>query len=350
MVRYKRAVPGLASLLVLALAAPVALTFGAPPGDTSSADDSYEETLALVGKIEAHNTARRYAEAAWLAAEGAARSDLADYERVLLGGLARQNFELSYKKGGDVGDLCKLGAVMRLVAPLDSNEGGAHKLAVASEAEAALERARGPGWRAVCEPAAVEADPIESKSVGLITTKSEVTGGAPEEMRAGQGAGSSDETPGEKTSSAPLTADSAGSPTHFRGPLKQPTVRPAWSLSVTQAKRRFRAGIGILVPGALLFTPMALLVVSHYNGRKEMARINAATKEHPATEVETARAATLADRHTATTAGAVALGVTGAALTVAGWVLVLTSAPPARVAVTPWGGRGIGGLVLEGRF
>ena len=177
--------PGLASLLVLALAAPVAPTFGAPPGDTSSADDSYIETLALVGKVQAHNTARRYTEAARLAAEGAARSDLADDERVLL--------------------------------------------------------------------------------------------------------------------------------------------------------------------GALLFTPMALLVVSHYNGRKEMARINAATKEHPATEAETARAATLADRHT-TTAGAVALGVTGAALTVAGWVLVLTSAPPARVAVTPWGGRGIGGLVLQGRF
>ena len=55
-------------------------------------------------------------------------------------------------------------------------------------------------------------------------------------------------------------------------------------------------------------------------------------------------------RYAATTAGVVTFGVTGAALVVTGVVLLATGGRPSRVAVAPWGGRGIGGLILQGKF
>lgn len=115
-------------------------------------------------------------------------------------------------------------------------------------------------------------------------------------------------------------------------------------------RRRFQAGVGTLVPGLLLFAPMAGLLVYRGEGREEAAGINAATKLRRATEAEAARIAELTDRYATTTAGAVALGVTGAALVVTGAVLLATRGRPNRVAVAPWGGRGVGGLVLQGRF
>jgi hypothetical protein len=84
--------------------------------------------------------------------------------------------------------------------------------------------------------------------------------------------------------------------------------------------------------------------------RREMVGINTDTKVRPATETETARVTELDKHHVATTAGAVALGVTGAALVVTGAVLLATGGRPNRVAVAPWGGRASGGLVLQGRF
>lgn len=97
------------------------------------------------------------AAAARLAAAGAAREDLDDATRVLLGGLAFGNFKRSFeaeKTGGDLADLCGLADVMRLVAPLDDDAAAARvKLQEAAKAEATLERMKGPGWRAVCDPA-----------------------------------------------------------------------------------------------------------------------------------------------------------------------------------------------------
>ena len=40
----------------------------------------------------------------------------------------------------------------------------------------------------------------------------------------------------------------------------------------------------------------------------------------------------------------------GGALDVTGVVLLATGGRPSRVAVAPWGARGVGGLVLEGKF
>jgi len=105
-----------------------------------------------------------------------------------------------------------------------------------------------------------------------------------------------------------------------------------------------------LVPGFLLFAPMAGLLAYRSDGREELAGINAATKMRFGTPAEDARVTELDTRYVATTAGAVALGVTGAALVVTGAVLLATGRRANRVAVAPWAGRGIGGLVLRGRF
>ena len=58
----------------------------------------------------------------------------------------------------------------------------------------------------------------------------------------------------------------------------------------------------------------------------------------------------LSQRYRATTVGAAVLGATGAALAVTGVVLLATGGRRPSVAVAPWGARGVGGLVLEGRF
>ena len=155
---------------------------------------------------------------------------------------------------------------------------------------------------------------------------------------------------GAEADGPPLDGAAVGRSEGIVGPSEPPTPRSAPPPVDRADRRRFRAGLGTLVPGLLLFVPMAGLLAYRGDGREEVAGISAETKGRPATAAETARVAVLSDRYAATTAGAVALGVTGAALVVSGAVLLATGRPPNRVAVAPWGGRGIGGLVLQGRF
>ena len=115
-------------------------------------------------------------------------------------------------------------------------------------------------------------------------------------------------------------------------------------------RRRVPAGIGTLVPGLVLFAPVAGLLAYRAATRQDLASLNADTQSHPATDTEVRRANALNNRYAATTAGVIALGVTGAALVVTGAVLLATGVRPGRVAVAPWGGRAIGGLVVQGRF
>ncbi len=153
--------------------------------------------------------------------------------------------------------------------------------------------------------------------------------------------------PGEKTAPGPIETAEAPAAADTTVPAERPV--PAPPVDRTD-RRRFRAGVGTLVPGLLLFAPVAGLLAYRGDGREELAGINAATKMRPGTPAEDARVTALDNRYIATTAGAVALGVTGVALVVTGAVLMATGRRPNRVAVAPWGGRGIGGLVLQGRF
>ena len=115
-------------------------------------------------------------------------------------------------------------------------------------------------------------------------------------------------------------------------------------------RRRVRAGVGMLVPGLLLFAPVAGLLAYRGSAREELMGINAETRLRPGTPAEDARALALDNHIVGATAGAVALGVTGAALVVTGAVFLASGRRANRVAAAPWGGRGFGGLVLQGRF
>lgn len=115
-------------------------------------------------------------------------------------------------------------------------------------------------------------------------------------------------------------------------------------------RRRLRAGLGTLLPGLVLFAPMAGLLVYRIDARSDLADLNAATATRPATDAEIQQAAALYDRFNVATAAAAALGATGGALVVTGAVLLAVKRRPTRAALAPWGGRGVGGLVLQGRF
>ena len=126
----------------------------------------------------------------------------------------------------------------------------------------------------------------------------------------------------------------ATAPAATEGPAEPPARRIAPSPVDRADRRRVRAGVGTLVPGLLLVAPMVGLLAYRADVRRELVGINTDTKVRPATETETARVTELDKRHVATTAGAVALGVTGAALLVTGAVLLATGGRPNRVAVT----------------
>jgi hypothetical protein len=254
------------------------------------------------------------AAAARLAAAGAARLDLDADARVLLGGLARENYELSFAEDHKLVDLCKLAAVMRLVAPLDSTGGAALKLAAAADAEAQLAELAGEEWPQVCELA----------------------------------------SPGGMASKQAAVADT-GPVTIPTATLEPPRARedavtqPA--SPVDRAKqRRVRAGLAMLIPGILLFAPMAGLLSYRRQGERDLQALWDGSKGPTWNETEHARANALDQRHRSTTAVAAVLGATGAALVVAGAILAATGGRRSQVAVAPWGSRGAGGLFLEGRF
>jgi hypothetical protein len=115
-------------------------------------------------------------------------------------------------------------------------------------------------------------------------------------------------------------------------------------------RRRLRAGIGTLVPGLVLLAPMAALLAVRAGVRDDLADVAAATASRPATVAEDSRFARLEERYIATTAAAAVLGVTGGALVVTGAVLLAAKRRQPRAALAPWGGRGVGGIVLHGRF
>ncbi len=160
---------------------------------------------------------------------------------------------------------------------------------------------------------------------------------------------------GDRTCEAPppeQTASEASPPQKTADPTATATA-PAHRVTppVDRAdRRRVRAGIGTLVPGLVLFAPVAGLLAYRAATRQDLAELNADTQSRPATDAEVRRANALNNRYAATTAVVVALGVTGAALVATGAVLLATGVRPGRVAVAPWGGRGIGGLVVQGRF
>lgn len=198
------------------------------------------------------------AAAARLAAAGAARRDLDNATRVLLGGLAYGNFKRAFEAketGGDVADLCGLAAVMRLVAPLDDDADAAQvKLNKAAQAEATLERLKGPAWRSVCEPAGTREEAHDEPSNAAAT--------AADETRVGQTEG--------------------------------PTVRPVQRLAVPRRSRaRVGVGAGLLSAGAGLLAGAVAVLVARRSDEDRLAALADAQDmrpDHTLTARETADA------------------------------------------------------------
>ena len=300
----------------------IAAAFGAPepsPAPGVAADDA--PTIAdKVGKLADDG---KYASAAKLAAEGAARTDLDSADRVILGGLAGQNFELSYRAGGPLTELCGLATVMRLVALLDSAAGREMKLAAATDAEKRLAEAAGSGWRTVCGSMGPQSGQVANSEP--VATSSTTT-----------------------TSATPTTP--VASPGVNDGRAVQADDGRAVRADGVTRSRRVRAGAGFLTAGVVLFVPVAAVLAYRAQGERDLWTIHAASVGGMAKDMQTEQAASLRQRYRVTTASAAALGAAGVALAVTGVVLLATGGRRSRVAVAPWGARGVGGLVLEGKF
>lgn len=283
-----------------------------------------ETPAAVMERVSALHTARKYTEAAKLADDGARRDDLDAPIRVALGGLARQNYELSFKDGGPPTELCKAAAILRHVIPLDP-QGGAAKLKAAEEAERKLAAILGPTWKATCS-----AGEPDSATVTAGTATESATAAT---RARDAGPGEATESTGARGATEPKAATAPPPPADDR-----------------LERRRVRAGVGTLVSGVALFAPMAGLLAYRAAGERDLIALDAEAMTRPNTAADDATAAALSQRHTATTAGAVVLGVMGGALVVTGAALLGTSSRQRRMSVTPWGSRGVGGLMLQGKF
>lgn len=126
-------------------------------------------------------------------------------------------------------------------------------------------------------------------------------------------------------------------------------VRPAVVSPPARPVRR-QAGFGTLVPGVLLVAPLAGVLAYRADINWDLAALRATTSGRANTPEEEATGLALNRRYRGATIAAAAVGTMGAALVLTGAILLATSGKPRRVAVAPWDGRGIGDLVLEGRF
>jgi hypothetical protein len=136
-----------------------------------------------------------------------------------------------------------------------------------------------------------------------------------------------------------------------------PPVRPTMAVSVPPAhtrddaaRRRVRAGLATLVPGLVLLAPTAGVLAFRAGVQSDWDELRRDTQGRSPTPNEDSAGAALNSRHRGATAAAVVLGVTSAALVVTGTVLLATRRHSSRVAFGPWGSRGVGGLVIGGRF
>lgn len=306
-VRYNRTMPALVSLLALALAAPGP---AAPPlSPTADNDALYTEIAAGDPAVTAPAGPLERLIAATEIAEGRLReADDDDAEDLLT--LAAQGRRAAYGRTGEALHLC------RLIAAAD----------VVLVREALPPR-------------------LKSAATDFRQSAHDTVGAKCDAASRGE----TDHPPPDGAAEAG-TERSADRGLAVAGPSEPPTPRSVIPPASGLDRRHLRAGVGTLVPGLLLFAPMAGLLAYRSSAREELMGINADTQLRPGTPAEDARALVLNNRIVGATAGAVALGVTGAALVVTGAVFLATGKRANRVAAVPWGGRGIGGLVLQGRF
>lgn len=162
--------------------------------------------------------------------------------------------------------------------------------------------------------------------------------------------GADEREAGGRCGSGPATVGALAKGSRARPDAPPEKVQPPPSREEQRERLLLRVGAGTLVPGALLFIPMAALLGRRAAGERELEVLNLDTAGRPTSAAEDATAAALGQRYTNLTAAVIVLGLTGGALAVTGTVLLARVIRPRRVAVAPWGGRGLGGVVLTGSF
>jgi hypothetical protein len=286
----------------------------------------------LLKQIQQDQDRKQFKRAAELAAPASQRTDLRPADRFLLAGLAAESYREAYEHGGaprqprrDPAYLCAQRTVLQEAIALadDLSKRGAVDDALGKVA-AQLAQVAASGRDVPCALAPVvgsEAEPTAETPPAEATMATATTTGAP-----GQ----------PPRSPAVVTAAAASDPTI-------PTRSPADT-------RRVQAGVGTLVPGLLLFVPMAAVLAQRGQVERSLRGLQADTAGRALTDAELERAASLDRQFRGTTTAAAILGATGAALAVTGLVLLATRPRRSQVALAPWGGRGVGGLVLGGKF
>jgi hypothetical protein len=283
---------------------------------------------ALLEQIQGDQDRKQFKRAAELAAPASRRVDLRPADRFVLAGLAAESYREAFQHGGaprqprrDPAYLCAQRTVLQeaIVLADDPRKRDVVNEALAKVA-AQLAQVAASGRDVPCAPAVEIEAPVPPA----------------ETQREATAARAPDQTPPPAVASGPAPT---GAP-----------PRPAHSTRATADKRRVQAGVGTLVPGLLLFVPMAAVLARRGQVEHGLRQLQADTTGRALTDAELEGAASLDRQFRGTTAAAAVMGATGAALAVTGLVLLTTGTRRSQVAVAPWGARGVGGLVVEGRF
>ena len=282
---------------------------------------------ALLDQIQRAQDRKQFKRAADLAAPASRSTDLRAADRFLLASLAAESYGEAFQHGGaprqprhDPAFLCAQRAVLQ------------EALALTDEPRK-VDDALGKVAAQLAQVAATERD--------VPCALAPVDGREAEQ-------GPRAETPPAEP------PPSAASSTAFVGPGQPPGVATVEASPVPTRspadRRRVRAGVGTLVPGLLLFVPMGAVLAQRGQVERSLRQLQADTAGRALTDGELERAATLDRRFRGTTAAAAVLGAIGAALALTGLVLLATPKRRSQVAVAPWGARGVGGVILEGKF
>ena len=286
---------------------------------------------ALLDQIQRAQDRKQFKRAAELAAPASQRTDLRPADRFVLAGLAAESYGDAFQHGGaprqprrDPAYLCAQRAVLQeAIALADelSKRGTVDDALGKVAAQLAQVAASGRDVPCALAPVVSEAELLPIAEPDGATMATETAAGAPDHPPRSPSVATAGASPGKTI----------------------PTRSPA-------DKRRVRAGVGTLVPGLVLFAPMAAVLVSRGAAERDLKVLQADSADRRLTDAERAQVAAMDRRYYATTVGATVLGAAGAVLAVTGAVLLATGGRRPAVAVAPWGARGVGGLVLEGKF
>jgi len=284
----------------------------------------------LLKAIQQEQDRRQFKRAADLAAPASQRTDLRPADRFLLAGLAAESYREAFKHGGaprqprrDPAYLCAQRAVLQEAIALTEGPGKRDTVNDAlGKVAAQLAQVAASGRDVPCALAPVVAEPPAETPPAATPPPAETPLGVATEAATVAPPGVA--PPGVATARAP-------------------TRSPADT-------RRVRAGVGTLVPGLLLLVPVAAVLAQRGQVERSLRQLQADTMGRALTDAELQRAASLDRQFRGTTTAAAVLGAAGAALAVTGLVLLVTRPRQSQVAVAPWGARGVGGLVLGGKF